>query len=126
MDEHVCDVSCHPMPAASIGYAIAFPGLNHSHLAEDADRRLIYYVFETVGSAASDRRQDGRLVVGMIIKPASPIVSDKASHKRAVPMHVCVAPASIECEERIAKCCSSSRLRRGLRGQRPECGKESE
>jgi hypothetical protein len=119
MNEHVCDVSCHPMPAASIRHMIAFPGLNHRHLAEDADRSLIYYVFETVGSAASDRRQDGRLVVGMIVKPASPIISHKASHKKAVLMHVCLAPASIEREKGITESGLSSWSCSGLCGQRP-------
>lgn len=103
MFEHVCDVSCLPMAAVRIGYVIPFPGLNHRHLPEDANRCLIYNVFQKVRSVASDSREDGRLVVGMIIKPASPILSNKAGHKRAIPVHVCLAPASIECEEGIAK-----------------------
>ena len=56
VDEHVRDVSCHPMTAVGIGYTIAFSGLNHSHLAEDAYHGVIHYVFESMGSAASDRR----------------------------------------------------------------------
>ena len=51
----------------------------------------------------------------MIIKPAPPIISDKASHKCAVPMDICLAPASIECEEGIAERGLSSWLRSALR-----------
>jgi hypothetical protein len=118
MDEHVRDVSCHPMSAAGIEYAIAFPGLNHSHLAEDADRSLIYNVLERMRGAA-DRCHDGRLIVGMLIEPASPIISYKASYERAVRVHVCLSPAPIECEKGVTKSGVNSSLRNGLRGKRP-------
>jgi hypothetical protein len=126
MDEHVSDVSCHPVPAASIGYTIAFPGLKHSHLAKDADRSLIDDVFETVGSPASGRRHDRRLVVGMILKPTLPILSHNASHKRGVLVHVCLAPASNECEKGVTELGLSFWARRGLCRQRPGSRKESE
>jgi hypothetical protein len=126
MDEHVRDVPCHPVIAVGIGNTIAFSGLNHRHLAEDADRGLINYVFENVGSAASDRRQDGRLVLSVIVKPAVPIVSHKAGHECAVRAHVGLAPTSIECEKGICKSSRSFRWRGGLREQRPERRNESE
>lgn len=126
MDEDVRDMSCHPVTSVGIGNAIAFSGLQHRHFAEDADRGLIHYVFENVGSAACDRRQDGRLILRVIIKPAVPIVSHKARHERAVRAHVGLAPASIECEKGILESGRPSRRRSGLRGQRPERRNESE
>jgi len=102
MDEHVRDVSRHPMAAASIGNPIAFPGLNHSHLAEEADCCLIYYVLETVGSAG-DRGHGRRLVVGMIVEPALPIIGHKASNEGAVSAHVRLSPSPIECEKGITE-----------------------
>jgi hypothetical protein len=62
----------------------------------------------------------------MIIKPASPIISHKASHKRAVLMHVCLTPASIECEKGITEPGLSSWPRSGLCGQRPGRRNDSE
>ena len=50
MFEHVRDVACLPMSAAGIGHVIPFPGLNHSHLAEDSDCRLVDHVFEIRGA----------------------------------------------------------------------------
>ena len=118
MDEHVCDVSCLPMPPARIGYTIAFAGLNHSRLAEDANRGLIDYVLENLGRAA-DRRDDGRLILGMIIEPAAPIISHEARHECAVTMHVCLSPPSIEREEGITKSSSMVWPEGRLCGERP-------
>jgi len=106
MEEHVRDVSCLPMPPTRIGYAIAFAGLNHSRLAEDANRGLIDYVLENLRRVA-DRRHDGRLILGMIIEPAAPIIGHEAGHECAVTMHVCLSPPSIEREEGITKSSST-------------------
>jgi hypothetical protein len=77
MDDHVRDVSCLPMAAAGIWYTIAFPGLNHSHLAEDANRGPIDYVLENLGRTA-DHSHNVRPILGMIIEPAAPIISHEA------------------------------------------------
>lgn len=118
MDEHVRDVSCLPMPTARIGYTIAFAGLNHSRLAEDANRGLIDYVLENLGRTA-DGRHDGRLILGMIIEPAAPIIGHEAGYECAVTMHVCLSPPSIESQKGITKSSATVWPDGRLCGERP-------